>query len=680
MIIYPEMILRKSFRSLRLPFHNPLLTESFQHGQKVPVSPSVRYYRYRSLMKEGRRFFRTTSILKQEVPSNNIQVYDSLTEKIQPLPQSKERKAMAWYTFGPTTYAPAHMGHARTYVCLDIMRRVMEANLSQSPLFVMNITDVDDKILDAAAASNEPPLELARRFEKDFWKDLDALNCLRPHVVTHVTEYVESDIVPYIQRLVDKGMAYVAEDGIYFHTKAYNEQLGHITKYGKLAPPAASQDLQMTSNSDDETEHVKKKDPRDFVLWKNRKPDESLSWPSPWGDGRPGWHIECSAMIEAVQEQFRDSHQFLVHAGGVDLKFPHHTNEIAQAEAYRGEEWIPHWVHTGHLHIDGLKMSKSLKNFVSIQDFLKEFDTDDFRLWCLGLSGSYRGPATFSRDRMAEARNIRQKLLRLLVDGEEWIERSQFTVKRWYAEEHELFRASAEARERGLEALQNDLNGTKFVDELVRVAELGNKYLSEKEQGPIEPVRAVIENVRSLLSLVGFSDKTTRAGLSDHETTSIGSHIVGGERAVMDSFCQFRSSVRHAALEDSKQKAASKNMNKILELCDETRDSILPKIGIQLLDGKDEEADGWKICLPKMDGIDTKSSDGKVISSIELESIELEDLFKVGQYDGMFSKFNEDGFPILNADGTEVSKAMARKLMKKQEKHRKRLERVLKKN
>jgi cysteinyl-tRNA synthetase len=273
----------------------------------------------------------------------SISLFDSLSESIQPLP-STEGKGLGWYTCGPTTYAPAHLGHARTYVCLDIVRRVVEARASRTdniipPLFVMNITDVDDKILTAAAEMKVSPIALARKFEAEFWRDLDALNCLRPHVVTRVTECVESHIVPFIQRLVDQGFAYEIDDGVYFHVRAFNEKLGTVTKYGKLAPAAAAQDFEITGRNESVAKTSQKKDPRDFVLWKRRK-HEPLSWSSPWGEGRPGWHIECSSMIEEIQSRFEATHLFLVHAGGVDLKFPHHTNEIAQSEAYRQGKWV----------------------------------------------------------------------------------------------------------------------------------------------------------------------------------------------------------------------------------------------------------------------------------------------------------------------------------------------------
>ena len=183
-------------------------------------------------------------------------------------------------------------------------------------------------------------------------------------MVTRVSEHVDADIVPYIERLVSNNMAYeIKNDGVYFDVRSFEAQMQGVTKYGKLAPPAQATDF---FNIDDSNATNHKRDPRDFALWKVRKDKEPMYWPSPWGQGRPGWHIECSAMIEAVQRRFRDTHTFSVHAGGVDLCFPHHTNEIAQAEAYhhnrdknadtaakprKAKEWIPHWLHLSLIHI-----------------------------------------------------------------------------------------------------------------------------------------------------------------------------------------------------------------------------------------------------------------------------------------------------------------------------------------
>lgn len=639
---------------------------------------------------------------------NPLVLYDSLSGSYKALPE----KGLAWYTCGPTTYAPAHLGHARTYVCLDIVRRVLEYrgnNKAPPPLFVMNITDVDDKILAAADETGQAPLDLARQYEKDFWRDLDALGCLRPHIVTRVTEHVETDVVSYIERLIDNGMAYVASDGVYFDVRAYESKMGHVTKYGKLAPPSASSDFYSSHGPVD----TKKQDSRDFSLWKLRKQGERLSWQSPWGEGRPGWHIECSAMIEAIQERFQDSHKFHVHAGGMDLKFPHHTNEIAQAEAFHfrkeaTEEWIPHWVHTGHLHIHGMKMSKSLKNFITIQEMLSEGSAsseetsvlsspaDDFRLWCLGLSGSYRGPATYSKDRLNEAKVTREKLVRFLLEGERWIRDSDETApKRWSDQDHELLTLVNEAASscnRAMVGLGSeddntrdfDLDGSTFVEEMLRIVEAGNVRMSSCSVGsvPVEPVRAAVVTLRDLLSLVGFSDATVRIGL-EHSNDRQRSHVVGGERGLIEELVRFRSAIRKAALSDIGDKAATDNVREILNLCDGIRKEVLPSMGLELLDEKVDDdspaAAGWRFIVPKKvvlehGSLDNSKKENKSTRHVRLLDVRVEDLFRTGQYEGMFSEFKDDGIPVLNADGSEVSKRLLKKLLKKREKHQTRLQ------
>jgi len=699
---------------------------------------------------------------------HNMKLYNTMTESLEPLPSadltspssSQKMRGMIWYTCGPTTYAPAHLGHARTYVCLDILRRVMMASRSSrqvisaatgsvskddddtltvpAPLFVLNITDVDDKIIAAAAADENDcdPLQLARKYELEFWRDWDALNCLRPNIVTRVTEHVDSHIVPYIKCLVEKGMAYEYVDGVYFDILAYNERMNHLTKYGKLAPPAAAHGmediLRNNNNNIDDNHYVnptrQKRDPRDFVLWKKRKGQEALYWSSPWGDGRPGWHIECSAMIEAVQDRFRDSHQFLVHAGGIDLKFPHHTNEIAQSEAYLGVgEWIPHWVHTGHLYIDGLKMSKSLKNFVSIEDFLNddfygsdsnnkavdgldetnihnpatttitsggksnisrsfqnilECPVDDFRLWCLGLSGSYRGPSTFSNARIKEARSVRQKILRFLLDGETWIhsnekEEAHLSTKVLHDEETELFKVTDLAKRRGLSALENDLDGSAFVSELLVIADCGMRYIKKKSRGPVEPIISCIAELRYLLRLVGFTEVTTEAGTQAGNSKSNSNSKIY-EDTLIKTLVRFRSTVRNIALDErcAQNTEISEGMKKILSLSDELRDSILPEMGVQLIDSDDKGTDDdWRCCLPLKPIADRQKSKGMHDDSYssrrtDLMSIPLTNFFRVGQYGNKFSEYTEDGIPTHNADGSEISKRLLKKLLKKRDRHR----------
>ena len=374
-----------------------------------------------------------------------------------------ENKGWAWYTCGPTVYDAAHLGHARTYVTLDIFRRLLLQQHSQSrkvpPVFIMNITNVDDKILERAKELNVAALDLASKYEIEFWQDLKALNVMKPTIITRVTDHVENAILPFIERLLENKFAYISQSSVYFDVRSFEESSKQGHKYGKLAPPAQTTDF-FSSDDSITTNLHDKRDVRDFVLWKGRaEGEEELVWNSPWGLGRPGWHIECSAMIEYTMKHLLPNYDILVHAGGVDLQFPHHTNEIAQSEAYNScckldnntstGEWIPHWVHTGHLHIKGRKMSKSLKNFITIREMLGDekgseeglsSPSDDFRLWCLCLSGSYRDSTTYSDDIMRQSKAIRGQIVRFLLDGEHWIHTNEKRLQgSWGDEEMKLF-------------------------------------------------------------------------------------------------------------------------------------------------------------------------------------------------------------------------------------------------
>ena len=594
-------------------------------------------------------------------------LWDSLSQSMKEVPvvvcnqkdtsPTSTAKALAWYTCGPTTYSAMHLGHARTYVWLDMMRRVLEfvaaARGAPPPLFVMNITDIDDKILAASteskqstdgisSSSYQSPMSISRRAEANFWTDMDRLGCQRPHITTRVTEFVDSDIVPYIDRLVRQEMAYATKDGVYFDVQAFEAKVAPSSKYGKLAGAAIQSTPSNDSLSPSEPPISEKRDRRDFALWKARKDGEEVYWTSPWGDGRPGWHIECSAMIEAVQQRFKNTHQFLVHAGGWDLKFPHHTNEIAQAEAFHhgnpsggcpcplehdddNKEWIPHWVHTGHLMIKDAKMSKSLKNFLTVDELWFDYDAssksplvspaDDFRLWCL-MGGSYSQREEYSQSKILLARQNREKMLRFLLDGERWIQQCRQGEnvedispdvdfdKRWSDQDSSLFVAVNAASTDAHRALFNNMQGTKYAESLLRISDAGSAHLRQTKAfggANVEPVKTALHTIRSLLSLVGFSELTVRAGLQ-RASTSGGdddSYVVGGETAVIEELVRFRAAVRTAALEDVKSKNGTDNVRAILKACDALRDA-LPKMGLEVMDKKDSDA-MWRFCVPTKD-------------------------------------------------------------------------------
>jgi cysteinyl-tRNA synthetase len=672
-------------------------------------------------------------------------------------------RGLAVYACGPTVYAPAHLGHARTYVCLDVLRRCLEhfssaasSSLSPQPhpVFVLNITDVDDKILAAAAAATatesssadgnnsteESPTDLARRFEGEFWRDWDALNLLRPHVVTRVTEYVDPCIVDYIAQLLESGVAYNDGNGnVYFDVRAFETKMKPAgTHYGKLGPPSSASGVSLHSDacSDavDEQHNDpdfpildsswQKRDPRDFALWKGRKPGELLYWDSPFGEGRPGWHIECSAMIHAVQSQLRDSHVFCLHAGGVDLQFPHHCNEIAQAEGFYSnrflqeqrsplqlsdterQEWIPHWVHTGHLYIDGMKMSKSLKNFITIQEMLSSSTDnatmlargDDFRWWC--LSSSYRDSVTYSKNRLKQARRAREQIVQVLLDGEVWLARAEanaYAAKRLDARARNLLVAAQGASSRCLSALASDLDGPTYQKKLSKLVANAKTYIEtdlSARNSPSEPLRAAVATIRNLLSLVGFSDVTSRAGLAlATSSASSASHVVGGERALLDEMCRFRTAVRNLAVSGISMGNCRTPLTDILALCDDARNRVFPALGVELFDNRvvsdasptqgyaTSDDDGrafWKYCVPRKptshQSMSSLTQVGKSSAVLDPLSIPLDLFFRVGPYKGQFREFEPSGLPTLMADGSPVSNRLRKKLEKKLEKQARRLE------
>ncbi|KAL4854639.1 Cysteine--tRNA ligase [Chlorella vulgaris] len=259
---------------------------------------------------------------------------------------------VTWYSCGPTVYDAAHLGHARTYVTFDTLRTVMERYFGLRVTHAMNLTDIDDKIISRSQESGESPAALAERCAAAFFEDMASLGCKHPDKVLRVTELMDV-IIAYIQRIHDRGYTYSTSDGLYFDLRRFVQD-GH--SYGKFRPIDAVPDA-------------------GFALWKLAKGSEPR-WQSPWGAGRPGWHIECTAL---ASHAFGDSID--VHAGGQDLCFPHHENELAQAIAAGVEApWVKHWVHAGHLSIAGHKMSKSLKNFISVKEALREFTPRQLRL------------------------------------------------------------------------------------------------------------------------------------------------------------------------------------------------------------------------------------------------------------------------------------------------------------
>jgi len=318
-----------------------------------------------------------------------MKVYNSLTRKKEELvPIDKSELKM--YVCGPTVYNYIHIGNARPFVVFDTMRKYLKY-MGQNVKYVQNFTDVDDKIIKRAKEEGISALEVGEKYIAAYYEDVKELNIEKADVHPRVTETMP-EIIAFVQGLIDKGMAYEVNGDVYYRTRKF-------VGYGKLSGQNID-DLEAGARI--EIGDIKE-DPLDFALWKARKEDSEIAWESPWGMGRPGWHIECSAMSKKYLGETID-----LHAGGEDLQFPHHENEIAQSEGLSGKTFSNYWMHNGFINIDGEKMSKSANNFFLVRDILKEYEGEVLRYFL--LSAQYRGPVNFSRDLMDSAKTSLERM------------------------------------------------------------------------------------------------------------------------------------------------------------------------------------------------------------------------------------------------------------------------------
>jgi cysteinyl-tRNA synthetase len=325
-----------------------------------------------------------------------IQIYNTLSRSKEPF-ETLDPQKVSMYICGPTVYDNAHVGHAMSVLVFDIIRRYLEYR-GYTVHHAMNYTDVDDKIILRANAENIDPFKLAERYIEQFKQHLKDLNILPATVYPRATQEIDQ-IIEIVQGLIEKDHAYEANGDVYFFVSSDED-------YGKLSGRKV-EDMQsgFRINVDE-----RKETPMDFALWKASKPGEP-SWDSPWGPGRPGWHIECSAMsLHHLGEQID------IHGGGNDLIFPHHENEIAQTECYTGKPFARYWVHNGMLQLSGEKMSKSLGNLVTIEEFLSEHEADVLRM--MVLNSSYRSPLTFNEETIGHAERALARLRSGLRPGD----------------------------------------------------------------------------------------------------------------------------------------------------------------------------------------------------------------------------------------------------------------------
>jgi len=387
------------------------------------------------------------------------------------------------YVCGPTPYDHTHIGHARAYIVFDLIRRYLELK-GYRVFHVMNITDIDDKIIRRAKELNVPWEEVPRKYTEEFLDVIVKLNIKMPHVMPKVTEHIE-DIIDFVSKLMEKGYAYESHGSVYFSVDKFED-------YGKLSKRKHREEWRQ------EDEFLKeKRKPYDFALWKKAKPGEPW-WNSPWGPGRPGWHIECSVMSSKYLGE-----QFDIHGGGQDLIFPHHENEIAQSEACFGvKPWVKYWIHVGYLTIKGEKMSKSLGNIIPVYDVFKKYKPEVLRLYL--LSSYYRSPMDFTWEGLEQAKVLYERFI-ILTEKVKKVLRDESSPHKVNYDTKGFAKEMASIRKGFYDSMDDDFNMAKAMPYVHRFISFANKMIEQKPAFPI--ALSIMEFIKELNMVLGILDK-----------------------------------------------------------------------------------------------------------------------------------------------------------------------------
>jgi len=397
-----------------------------------------------------------------------MKIYDTLSQKIREFHPLEDNK-VKMYVCGPTVYDFPHLGHARCYITWDVVSRYLRFK-GYDVTYVRNVTDVDDKIINRAKENGITPKELAEKYYKEFQKAMKALNVAPPDIEPKATETIE-DMIKIIKKLEEKGFAYESDGDVYFRVSKFK-------KYGKLGKQSID-DLQSGARVEASD---KKENPLDFALWKATKNTDEISWDSPWGKGRPGWHIECSAMSEKYLGE-----QIDIHAGGQDLIFPHHENEKAQSEACFDKDFVNYWMHNGFVTTNKEKMSKSLGNFLTINDLLEKYDSNTIRFFI--LTNQYRMPVEFNDEALKAAKNGVKRLQNAYADIKNTV--------------------SEEKIEEAVELI------TPIIDEIVKTGQLPFHEIDTmeelEEKIPADMMNYKIKNIKAFINAMDDDFNTSKA-------------------------------------------------------------------------------------------------------------------------------------------------------------------------
>jgi cysteinyl-tRNA synthetase len=393
----------------------------------------------------------------------SLRIFNTMTGKkeiFEPLESGKVRM----YVCGPTVYDACHIGHARSVVVFDVIARYLKT-IGYQVTYVRNFTDVDDKIIERAHKLDISPKAVAEKYIKEFYEDMGALNVERATIEPRATDHIEP-MIQFIERLIEAGFAYRVNGDVYFSVEKFEE-------YGKLSGRKL-EDMEAGARIDIDE---RKRNPFDFVLWKSAKPGEP-NWESPWGMGRPGWHIECSVMSSKYLGETFD-----IHGGGKDLCFPHHENEIAQSESISNKPFVRYWIHNGFVNINHEKMSKSLGNFLMIKDVLKTYHPEVVRLFL--LSSHYRSPIDFTQKAMEEAMTGLDKMYALLLRAGRKIGFEQYPGT-----------VPGEGFQQFCEAMDDDFNTARGIGIIFETVHKINRILDQYENQPLfsDQIKKNIQN------------------------------------------------------------------------------------------------------------------------------------------------------------------------------------------
>ena len=403
-----------------------------------------------------------------------MKIYNTLTRKKEDFKPIQAGKALI-YVCGPTVYNYIHIGNSRPMIVYDTLRRYL-LYIGYDVKFVSNFTDIDDKIINRAKEENVPFTDITKKYIDAYLEDSYGLNLFESHTIHPKATECINEMIEFVKVLEEKGIAYNVDGNVYFDiTKAKD--------YGKLSKKNID-DLRAGARIDISDE---KKNPLDFALWKKRKDETEPAWESPWGMGRPGWHLECSVMAKKFLGDTID-----IHAGGEDLQFPHHENEIAQSECCNGKVFANYWMHNGMINIDNVKMSKSKGNFFTIKDIQKEYDLEVIRLWI--LSTHYRNPLNFSREVMEQTKNGLERM----YNGKEHLERLLEICEE--KEDGDISRL-VELKKEFLDCMDDDLNTADAISKVYELIRYANTF---DENTDLKVVKGAVKLLSDFASVLGL--------------------------------------------------------------------------------------------------------------------------------------------------------------------------------